>query len=229
MGSLLWTLGARCGLNFWMSMELRLREVTRKRKVKCTSWYLVSRDCSSPTSATVLAPKIAAKVNLCLAARCQAVVFLEWRLCEQWKYKFKWRYDRRSDNCSLSNCKLTWKKFRTSMGFRSMSFALAVLQCSTSLAFLLLFSVYRIVFIFSSEINIAWKLLILLSVFYICILSTSLCQNKSIQFALTKSYKSLEMAASQYLCGSQFNYQLNPFKQGSFFEIGNCFKMFLSL
>ena len=34
-----------------------------------------------------------------------------------------------------------------------------------------------------------------------------------------------EMAASQFLFGSQFNYLLNPFKRGSFFEVGNCFKI----
>ena len=32
--------------------------------------------------------------------------------CELRKYKFKWRYDRRSGNCNLSNCKLTRKNFR---------------------------------------------------------------------------------------------------------------------
>ena len=35
---------------------------------------------------------------------------MEWRWCELRKYKFKWRYDRRSGNCNLSNCKLTRKK-----------------------------------------------------------------------------------------------------------------------
>ena len=33
-------------------------------------------------------------------------VTIEWRWCELWKYKFKWRFDRRSGNCKLSNCKL---------------------------------------------------------------------------------------------------------------------------
>ena len=33
-------------------------------------------------------------------------VTMEWRWCELWKYKFKRRYDRRSGNCKLSNCKL---------------------------------------------------------------------------------------------------------------------------
>ena len=32
------------------------------------------------------------------------------RWCELRKYKFEWRYDRRSGNCNLSNCKLTGKK-----------------------------------------------------------------------------------------------------------------------
>ena len=33
-------------------------------------------------------------------------VTIKWRWCELWKYNFKWRYDRRSGNCKLSNCKL---------------------------------------------------------------------------------------------------------------------------
>ena len=37
---------------------------------------------------------------------------LEWRWYELRKYKFKWRYDRRSGNCNLSRCKLTLQKFR---------------------------------------------------------------------------------------------------------------------
>ena len=41
---------------------------------------------------------------------------IEWRWCELRKYKFKWRYDRRSGNCNLSNCKLTRKKIRDSNG-----------------------------------------------------------------------------------------------------------------
>ena len=36
--------------------------------------------CSSPTSATVLAPKIAGKVKLCLAAKCQAVMFFRMKM-----------------------------------------------------------------------------------------------------------------------------------------------------
>ena len=36
--------------------------------------------------------------------------YLEWRSCEQWKNKFKWRYDRRSGKCNLNNCKLIRKK-----------------------------------------------------------------------------------------------------------------------
>lgn len=36
--------------------------------------------CSSPTSATVLAPKIAGKVKLCLAAMCQAVMFFRMKM-----------------------------------------------------------------------------------------------------------------------------------------------------
>ena len=47
---------------------------------------------------------------------------------------FKWRYDRRSGNCNLSNCKLTLKIFfRTLMGFKPMACALA-LQCFTNWA-----------------------------------------------------------------------------------------------
>ena len=37
----------------------------------------------------------------------------EWNIewwCELGKYKFKWKYDRRSGSCNLSNCKLTRKK-----------------------------------------------------------------------------------------------------------------------
>ena len=36
--------------------------------------------------------------------------FTECRWCELRKYKFKWTYDCRSDNCNLRNCKLTRKK-----------------------------------------------------------------------------------------------------------------------
>ena len=50
---------------------------------------------------------------------------LEWRWCELRKYKFKWRYDRRSGNCKLSNCKLT-QNFRTSSGFEPMASAFAL-------------------------------------------------------------------------------------------------------
>ena len=32
-------------------------------------------------------------------------VTIEWRRCELWKYKFKWRYDRRSGNCKLNRIK----------------------------------------------------------------------------------------------------------------------------
>ena len=39
--------------------------------------------------------------------------------CELWKYKFMWRYDRRSGNCTLRNCKVTPKKFRDFNGIRT--------------------------------------------------------------------------------------------------------------
>ena len=32
-------------------------------------------------------------------------VTIEWRWCELWKYKFKWRYDRRSGICKLNQIK----------------------------------------------------------------------------------------------------------------------------
>ena len=51
---------------------------------------------------------------------------------------FKWRYDHRSGNYNLSNCKLTWKIFfGTSTGFKPMACALALewaLECSTNWA-----------------------------------------------------------------------------------------------
>ena len=48
---------------------------------------------------------------------------------------FKWRYDRPSGNCNLSNCKFTPpKKFATSTGFEPMASALA-LQCSNQLSY----------------------------------------------------------------------------------------------
>ena len=46
---------------------------------------------------------------------------LEWRWCELRKYKFKWRYDRRSGNCNLSRCKLTLQKFRDVNGILKKS------------------------------------------------------------------------------------------------------------
>ena len=60
------------------------------------------------------------------------------------KYKFEWRYDRRSGNCNFSNCKLTpppptpppnppKKIGRTSTGFERLASAF-VLQCSTNWA-----------------------------------------------------------------------------------------------
>ena len=50
------------------------------------------------------------------------------------KYKFKWRYDRCSGNCNLSNCKLTRKKkFRDFNGIRIHGICVT-LQCSTNWA-----------------------------------------------------------------------------------------------
>ena len=72
--------------------------------------------------------------------------YLEWRSREQRKNKFKWRYDRRSGKCNLSNCKLIRKKANkqtsniktktktnnigTPTGFEPMVYACA-LQCFT--------------------------------------------------------------------------------------------------
>ena len=47
------------------------------------------------------------------------LVDIEWRWCELRKYKLKWRYDRRSSNCNLSNSKLTLKQFPDFNGIRT--------------------------------------------------------------------------------------------------------------
>ena len=48
--------------------------------------------------------------------------FTECRWCELRKYKFKWTYDCRSDNCNLRNCKLTRKKLREFKGIRALQY-----------------------------------------------------------------------------------------------------------
>ena len=58
-----------------------------------------------------------------------------WRWCELRKYKFKWRYDRRSANCNLSNCKLTRKNVNI------MAFWYSLFQLEMSY-FIVLFCLY---------------------------------------------------------------------------------------
>ena len=83
---------------------------------------------------------------------------IEWRWCELRKY-MKWRFDHRSYNRNLSNCKFTPEKnFWASTGFEPMASALA-LQCSTNWAMKthILGAGQFIEFILTRDRNIEWR------------------------------------------------------------------------